>query len=72
MGQYGHFTLVWVSRYETKVFRGLTGCQRDTPSFGGVTIVATVAPIASMKACRSKARGGGLLPHPLPRLAIYT
>ena len=33
MGQYGHFTLVWVSRYETKVFRGLTGCQRDTSGF---------------------------------------
>ena len=28
------FTHVWVSRYETKVFRELTGCQRDTPGFG--------------------------------------
>ena len=33
MGQYGHFTLVWVSWYETKVFHGLTGGQRDTPGF---------------------------------------
>ena len=38
MGQYGHFTLVWVSWYETNVFRELTGCQRDTPGFWGVTI----------------------------------
>ena len=28
------FTHVWVSCYETKVFRGLTGCQQDTPGFG--------------------------------------
>ena len=34
IGQYSHFTLVWVSWYETKVFRRLTGGQRDTPGFG--------------------------------------
>ena len=34
MGQYGHITLVWVSWYETKVFHGLIGCQRDTPVLG--------------------------------------
>ena len=28
------FTHVWVSWYEIKVFRGLTGCQRDTSGFG--------------------------------------
>ena len=34
MGQYDHFTLVWVSWYEIKVFCGLMGGQRDTPVLG--------------------------------------
>ena len=39
-------------------------------------MVAVVAPIASMKACWSKAGGSGLLlrllpRHPLPQLVIY-
>ena len=34
MGQYDHFTLVWVSWYEIKVFCGLMSGQRDTPVLG--------------------------------------
>ena len=52
MGQYGHFTHVWVSLHETQVFRGLTvvnGTPRDLgrhnqPSTGeNGGIVSTVA-----------------------------
>ena len=34
MGQYSHFTLLWVSWYDIKVFYGLTVGQRDTPVLG--------------------------------------